>query len=83
MGEKCNTHIMTLIHTIYGRGKCNTFTTIYGCTLYHVVNLWMVGLRRVPHSNQDTQTSIESYHGALKRWILWKQKGFEVNELIG
>jgi hypothetical protein len=26
--EKCNTHIMTLIHTIYGRGKCNTCMTI-------------------------------------------------------
>jgi hypothetical protein len=23
-GAKCNTHIMTLIHTIYERGKCNT-----------------------------------------------------------
>jgi hypothetical protein len=43
MGGKCNTHIMTLIHIIYGRRKCNTSTTIYGCTLYLVVDLWMVG----------------------------------------
>jgi hypothetical protein len=34
MGEKCNYHIMTLIHTIYGRGKCNTCMTIKGCKLY-------------------------------------------------
>ncbi len=57
-----------LIHAIYGRGKCNTCTKIYGCTLYLVIDLWMVGLRQMPHSNQDTQTSIESYHGALKCW---------------
>ncbi len=49
--------------------------TIYGCTLYLVVNLWMVGLWPVPHSNQDTQTSIESYHGALKHWSSLETKG--------
>ncbi len=47
----------------------------------------MVGVRKVPHSNQDTQTNIESYHGALKRsltldtkslrgcridWLVWQ-----------
>jgi len=77
MGEKCNTHIMTLIHTIYGRRKCNTYTIIYGCTLYLIVNLWMVGFGRVPHSNQNTQTSIESYHGALKCWFSLETKGFQ------
>jgi hypothetical protein len=76
MGEKCNTHIMTLIHTIYGRWKCNTWTTIYGCTLYLFIDLWMVGLWRVSHSNQDTQASIESYQGALKRWFSLETKGF-------
>ncbi len=39
-------------------------------------NLWMVGLLRVPHSNHDTQTSIESYHGALKCWFSLETKGF-------
>jgi hypothetical protein len=39
------------------------------------VELWMVGVRRVPHSNQDTQTNIESYHGALKRWLALDTKG--------
>jgi hypothetical protein len=39
------------------------------------VELWMVGVRRVPHSNQDTQTNIESYHGALKRWFVLDTKG--------
>jgi len=45
-------------------------------TLYIVVNLWMVGLQQVPHSNQDTQASIESYHGALKCWFSLETKGF-------
>jgi hypothetical protein len=27
------------------------------------------------HSNQDTQASIESYHGALKRWFALYTKG--------
>jgi hypothetical protein len=35
----------------------------------------MVGLCRVPHSNQDTQASIKSYHGALKCWFFFKIKG--------
>ncbi len=35
----------------------------------------MVGVRRVPHSNQDTQASIESYHGALKRRLVLDTKG--------
>ncbi len=33
------------------------------------IELWMVGVQRIPHSNQDIQTNIESYHGALKRWF--------------
>jgi hypothetical protein len=37
--------------------------------------LWMVGVRRVPHSNQDTQVSIESYHGVLKCWLALDTKG--------
>jgi hypothetical protein len=40
------------------------------------VELWMVGVRKVPHSNQNTQASIESYHGALKRWFALDTKGF-------
>jgi hypothetical protein len=28
--------------------------------------LWMVGVQRMPHSNQNTQANIESYHGVLK-----------------
>ncbi len=76
MGKKYNMHIMTLIHIIYGRRKCNTCTTIYGCTLYLVVDLWMVGFWWVPHSNQDTQRLIESSHGALKCWFSLEIKGF-------
>jgi hypothetical protein len=39
------------------------------------VELWMVGVQKMPHSNQDTQASIESYHGALKRWFAFDIKG--------
>ncbi len=39
------------------------------------VELWIVGVRKVPHFNEDTQTSIESYHGALKRWLALDTKG--------
>jgi hypothetical protein len=39
--------------------------------------LWMVGVRRVPHSNQITQVSIESYHGALKHWFALNTKGLK------
>jgi hypothetical protein len=31
--------------------------------------LWMVGVWRVFHSNQNTQAIIESYHGVLKHWF--------------
>ncbi len=38
--------------------------------------LWMVGVRQVPHSNQDTHANIKSYHGALKCWFAFDTKGF-------
>jgi len=38
--------------------------------------LWMMGVRKVPHSIQNTQVNIESYHGALKRWFALDTKGF-------
>ncbi len=37
--------------------------------------LWMVDVRRMSHSNQDSQANIESYHGALKRWLALDTKG--------
>jgi hypothetical protein len=37
----------------------------------------MVGLRWMPHSNQDTRASIEFYHGALKRWFSLETKGLQ------
>jgi len=43
--------------------------------MFRFAELWMVGVRRVPHSNQDTQASIESYLGALKRWLAFDTKG--------
>jgi hypothetical protein len=35
----------------------------------YFVDMYLVGHRQNPHSNQDTQISIESYHAALKRWM--------------
>jgi hypothetical protein len=43
--------------------------------MFMFVELWMVGVQRMPHSNQDTQASIESYHGALKHWFALDTKG--------
>jgi hypothetical protein len=43
--------------------------------MFMFVELWMVGVRRVPHSNQDTQASIESYHSALKHWLALDTEG--------
>jgi hypothetical protein len=37
--------------------------------------LWMVGVQRVPHSNQNIQMNIESYHGVLKCWFVLDTKG--------
>ncbi len=45
------------------------------------VELWMVGVQRVSHSNQDTQTNIESYHGALKHWIAFDTKGLRGHKI--
>jgi hypothetical protein len=41
------------------------------------IDLWMMGLQQMLHSSQNTQTSIEFYHGAINK------KGFEVGGLIG
>jgi hypothetical protein len=45
------------------------------CIVFMFVELWMVGVRRVPHSNQDAQVRIESCHGALKCWLAFDTKG--------
>jgi len=44
----------------------NNPTYILSCIMCVVVELWMIGLWQLLHSNQDTQVSIESYHGASK-----------------
>ncbi len=45
----------------------------------------MVGLCHIPHLNQDTQSSIESYHGALN-FLLYLEikslKGRHINWLV-
>jgi hypothetical protein len=50
------------------------FILIY--CVYVFAELWMVGVRRVRQSNQNTQAIIESYHNALKRWHAFDTKGF-------
>jgi hypothetical protein len=35
----------------------------------------MVGVRQVPHANQDTQANIEAYHGTIKWWLKHDTKG--------
>jgi hypothetical protein len=45
--------------------------------MFMFAELWMVGVRKVPHSNQDTQVSIESYRDALKRWLALDTKGLK------
>ncbi len=39
--------------------------------------LWMVGLHWMPHSNQDTEVSIKSYHKVRKRWFSFETKGLK------
>jgi hypothetical protein len=39
--------------------------------------LWMMGVQRVPHSNQNIQANIESYRGALKCWFALNTKTLE------
>jgi hypothetical protein len=71
VGTNYNTHIMTLIHTIYGRGKCNIYTTIYGCTLYvgakcntHIMTL-------IPHYIWERE--MQYLHNNLKMHTMWGQ----------
>ncbi len=45
--------------------------------MHCVLKLWMIGFQHVPHSNQDTQVSIEFYHGTLKCWFSLKTKGLK------
>jgi len=35
------------------------------------------GVQIVPHSNQDTWTNIESYHGVLKHWFALDTKALK------
>ena len=44
---------------------------------WNFVDLWTVGIRRIPHSNMDTKSSIESYHEALKWWLSTDLRGLQ------
>jgi len=43
--------------------------------MFMFTKLWMVDVQQMPHSNQDTQANIESYHGVLKCWFALDIKG--------
>jgi hypothetical protein len=45
--------------------------------VHSVLELWIIDLQCMPHSNQDTQANIESYHDALKRWFSLETKGLK------
>ena len=46
-----------------------------------VAATWTKGVRRIPHAGQDTNSSIESYHGAMKRWLGFTTKGLRGRRL--
>jgi len=55
------------------------------CNAHVHVNLCMVGLCWMPHPNQDSQASIKSYDGALKRWFYFETKalrGCYIDQLV-
>jgi hypothetical protein len=44
------------------------------CSAHVDVDLWIVGFSWVPHSNENTQANIKSYHGPWSDGSLLKQK---------
>jgi hypothetical protein len=40
-----------------------------------VAVMWAKKVRRIPFAGQDTNSSIESYYGAMKRWLGFTTKG--------
>jgi hypothetical protein len=46
----------------------------FTCNAHVSINLWIMDLHWMPHSNQNTKANIESYHGVLKRWFSSKTK---------
>ena len=52
---------------------------------YNLCFIDIMGHRQNPHSNQDTQTSIASYHAVLKRWMKidnHQLRGHRINFLV-
>jgi hypothetical protein len=41
----------------------------------------MVGVRQLPHANQDTQANIEAYHGIVKWWLKHDTTGTKVRKV--
>jgi hypothetical protein len=41
----------------------------------------MVEVRQVPHANQNTQTNIEAYHGAIKWWLKHDTRGTKARKV--
>ena len=43
--------------------------------------MWTKGVRRIPHTEQDTNSFIESYHKAMKGWLGFTTKGLRGRRL--
>jgi hypothetical protein len=43
--------------------------------MFMFAKLWTMDVQKMPHSNQDPQANIESYHDVLKRWFALNTKG--------
>jgi hypothetical protein len=65
----CITSCMFTFHTY------SNYIMGWKCVVHVHAELWMVGLCRVPHLNQNTQASIKSYNEVLKCWFFFETKG--------
>jgi hypothetical protein len=65
----CITSCMFTFHTY------SNYIMGWKCVVHVHVELWMVELCQVPHLNQNTQASIESYQKVLKHWFFLETKG--------
>ena len=67
-----NVSSFTLIYTLAFFLFVIVFLFIYIIFYLYTLlrEIYLIGHRRNRHSNQDTTSSIEAYHRALKRWML-------------
>lgn len=66
---------------MYSCGDCCSYSNQTCSSICLHIGMWLKGLRRRPHSGADTTGHIESYHGALKRWLKLDQRGTQGQHL--